>query len=346
MFSTICKRLTLRQRVVSSANVFFRRFFAKNSYCALDPFLVCATCVYVSAKVEESPIHIKSAVAEAARSFQEVGYRGMPTDNSSLAEMEFYLLEEMEFDMIIFHAYRSLIVMFDLYGNGANGQNQGLRGGDQGPQAQLAGLGIEAEAFGVLKGLSSVEEKEATAGAEEGGLARMTEFDHPVLQMSWFILNDAYKSDIPLMYPPYMVALAATYLALMLHPGSCEVINASNESMQKKRDAYDTRIQSIMDDPTSSPADLLAATKEGLPTPPSQEALTWFAQLNISLPLLAEIVQEIITGYTLQQDVKHLTNDGPAIVALLARMRESRRLDLVAQAREKNGGAAERRPPR
>ncbi len=32
----------------------------------------------------------------------------------------------------------------------------------------------------------------------------MAEFDHPVLQMSWFILNDAYKSDIPLMYPPYM----------------------------------------------------------------------------------------------------------------------------------------------
>ncbi len=74
------------------------------------------------------------------------------------------------------------------------------------------------------------------------------------------------------------------FLALMLHPGSCDVINASNASMQQKRDAYDTRIKSIIDDPASSPADLLAATKEGLPTPPSRDALTWFAQLNISLP--------------------------------------------------------------
>lgn len=346
VLSTICKRLNLRQRVVASANVFFRRFFAKNSYCALDPFLVCATCVYVSAKVEESPIHIKSAVAEAARSFQEVGFRGMPTDNSSLAEMEFYLLEEMEFDMIVFHAYRSLVSMFDTYGNGRYVENFSLTG----QQGGLTGLGIEAEAFGVTKGLSSVEEKEAAGGsAEEGGVAKMTEFDQPVLQMSWFVLNDAYKLDIPLMYPPYMVALAAIWLALTLHPGSCDAINASLQTMQQKRHSYNTYIQSILDNPDSTPAELLAATKAEQPTPPGQEALTWFASLNVSLPLLAEIVQEIISGYALQKDVASLINDGPAMVALLERMRESRRLDLLAKAKasEHNGsGTAERRAGR
>ncbi|EST06807.1 Cyclin, N-terminal [Kalmanozyma brasiliensis GHG001] len=343
LLSTICKRLNLRQRVVASANVFFRRFFAKNSYCALDPFLVCATCVYVSAKVEESPIHIKSAVAEAARSFQEVGFRSMPTDNSSLAEMEFYLLEEMEFDMIVFHAYRSLVSMFDTYGNGRYVENFSLTG-----QQGVTGLGIEAEAFGVVKGLSSVEEKEAAGGsAEEGGIAKMTEFDQPVLQMSWFVLNDAYKLDIPLMYPPYMVALAAIWLALTLHPGSCDTINASLQTMQHKRDSYGTNIQSILDNPNSTPAELLAATKQEQPTPPSQEALTWFASLNVSLPLLAEIVQEIISGYALQKDVAGLISDGPGMVALLERMRESRRLDLLAKAREHSGsGTAERRAGR
>ncbi len=42
----------------------------------------------------------------------------MPTDNSSLAEMEFFLLEEMEFDMIVFHPYRSLMALYDTYGKG------------------------------------------------------------------------------------------------------------------------------------------------------------------------------------------------------------------------------------
>ena len=63
------KRLTLRQRVIATATVFFRRFYVKNLYCETDPFVVIAACCYVAAKAEESPVHIKNVVSESRLMF-------------------------------------------------------------------------------------------------------------------------------------------------------------------------------------------------------------------------------------------------------------------------------------
>lgn len=38
-----------------------------------------------------------------------MGLSSFPTDNTKLAEMEFYLIEELDFHLIIFHPYRSLV---------------------------------------------------------------------------------------------------------------------------------------------------------------------------------------------------------------------------------------------
>lgn len=70
----LCKRLGLRQQVIASAIVFFRRFYLRNSYCDTEPSLVAAACCYVAAKAEETPVHVKSAVAEG-----KVVFTGMST---------------------------------------------------------------------------------------------------------------------------------------------------------------------------------------------------------------------------------------------------------------------------
>ena len=49
--------------------LFFRRFYLRNSYCETEPSLVAASCVYVAAKAEETPVHVKSAVSEAKAVF-------------------------------------------------------------------------------------------------------------------------------------------------------------------------------------------------------------------------------------------------------------------------------------
>src|ERR1700733_114992 len=63
------KRLDLRQQVIATAIVYFRRFYLRSSYCETDPFFVAAACCYVAAKVEESPCHLKSVVSEARSLF-------------------------------------------------------------------------------------------------------------------------------------------------------------------------------------------------------------------------------------------------------------------------------------
>lgn len=69
----ICKRLGLRQQVLATAIVFFRRFYLRNAYCDTDPALVAATCCYLAAKAEETPVHVKTAANEAKTVFNGEG---------------------------------------------------------------------------------------------------------------------------------------------------------------------------------------------------------------------------------------------------------------------------------
>lgn len=246
--------------------------------------------------------------------------------------MEFYLVEEMEFDMIVYHAYRSLIGLYDAYG--AKESNSG------------GGMGMEVEAFGVIK--AGAEEQQASLGLSSSDQTdvRLVEFDEQVLQLSWFVLNDTYKTDIPLMYPPYMVALASLWLALSLHTPASEKITASMQNRQHKRQQTDPELDQLLNEPKSTPAgfnSLSSASQLEEAAPPSQEALTFFASLNVSLPLLAEVVQQMVSGYTVQKQVSALVNDGAGMVKLLERMREARRLDLIHKAN--NAGATDTRRP-
>ncbi|BGP14870.1 hypothetical protein JCM10213_003774 [Rhodosporidiobolus nylandii] len=105
----ICKRLSLRQQVLATAVTFFRRFYLRNSYCETAVCLVAAACCYVAAKAEETPVHVKSAVGEARAVFTDMGHPSFPLDNHRLAEMEFYLLEELDFHLVVYHPYRALV---------------------------------------------------------------------------------------------------------------------------------------------------------------------------------------------------------------------------------------------
>jgi cyclin-C len=130
VISKLGKKLQLRQRVVATAIVFFKRFYLKNAYCETDPFIVIAACCYVAAKAEESPVHIKNVVTEARLLFgseslryltihisltippgEEYGIKSFPSDHSKLAEMEFYLVDDLECDLVVFHPYRTLMAL-------------------------------------------------------------------------------------------------------------------------------------------------------------------------------------------------------------------------------------------
>jgi cyclin C len=69
LIQKVGKKLMLRQVPIATATIYFKRFYLKNSYCETNPYLVLAACLLVAAKVEETPVHIKSVVSEAKTVF-------------------------------------------------------------------------------------------------------------------------------------------------------------------------------------------------------------------------------------------------------------------------------------
>lgn len=46
------EQLRLRQQVIASATIYFRRFYSKYSLKSIDPFLLAPTCLLLATKVE------------------------------------------------------------------------------------------------------------------------------------------------------------------------------------------------------------------------------------------------------------------------------------------------------
>ncbi|GBC06631.1 hypothetical protein RclHR1_06990011 [Rhizophagus clarus] len=229
------RNLQVRQVIIATAITYFKRFYTKNSFRNTEPNLVAATCMYLACKIEESPQHIKSIIGDMKSIMQE---RGEPFayDNQKVAEMEFYLLEELDFNMIVYHPYRSLMTL---------AQDLGTKNED--------------------------------------------------VQWAWYVINDSYRTDMCLLYPPHVVAAAALYLQIALRGGaqydgdysltSSSTANNGNAGVTtRKRGAAASN-----SNPNSSNNE----------TPKVKDIRSWFAQLNVDLEQITDIVQEIISLYNL-----------------------------------------------
>lgn len=280
------KKLQLRQKVIATATVFFRRFYMKNSYCETDPFIVISACCYVAAKAEESPIHIKNVMTESRTLFSQEIYnvKHFPTDNSKLAEMEFYLVDDLECDLIVFHPYRTLLTLC-------------RKEDDEG-----SAVSEDGEAGEVGTGL---DDGPRYWGSGQGQLELAPE----ALQTAWSIINDTYRSELCLVHPPHLIAIAAIYLTFILHPPTRPELSSTSEP-----DA-DLSAEQTTPQPRRSSRQAHNATSAGQ-TPPKkpQDPITFLSQLNVSLPLIATIAQEIISLYTLWDRYKEdATPDAPKL---------------------------------
>lgn len=197
--------------------------------------------------------------------------------------MEFYLLRDLGYHLVLHHPYRALINIVGSVGKSALAKAESdakARGKTGNVTNQLvAGLGLQAETLGVgtskMGGprfdMAAIPQSDAdsfvsgrngsssaTTAADQGqsedelfrqamtagdhGLpvARAEELDQDVVQMAWFLLNDTYRHpEMHLLYPPYILAVAAIYLALVLHEKSREKLLASTQRMQERRHKWE-----------------------------------------------------------------------------------------------------------
>jgi len=170
---------------------------------------VIAACCYVAAKAEESPMHIKTVVQEAKTVFsreqrnfiffifpftnwieEPYNIKNFPSDNTKLAEMEFYLVDDLECDLTVFHPYRSLLALCKKAS--PNTSPGPTSGSDINPAL------MEAEAgelqFGVGGDLLSADDLGVGLDAEDGprywgtGEGRL-ELSENAVQTAWYVCS-------------------------------------------------------------------------------------------------------------------------------------------------------------
>ncbi|CAG8571935.1 4716_t:CDS:2 [Funneliformis mosseae] len=208
------RKLSVRQVIIATAITYFKRFYTRNSFRNTEPNLVAATCMYLACKIEESPHHIKTVIAE----------------------MKAIIIEELEFNMIVFHPYRSLMTL---------AQDLGTKNDD--------------------------------------------------VQWAWYIINDSYRTDMCLLYPPHVIATAALYLQIALKGGAqygdysltSTTSNANNSGAAAGVTTRNAR---------RGAGNNAGNVNE---TPKVKDIRLWFAQLNVDSEQIIDIVQEIISLYEL-----------------------------------------------
>lgn len=87
------------------------------------------------------------------------------------------------------------------------------------------------------------------------------------LAVAWTIINDTYASDLPLLYPPHIIALSAIYMAFFIP----------------------SQLRSHV-----KPTSTVSHTK----------LVEWYAQSAIDMDAIAEVTQEIICLYQVWKDYK------------------------------------------
>lgn len=165
---TLGEQLKLRQQVIATATVFFKRFYSQNSLRCIDPLLLAPTAIFLGSKVEEFGvisntrlINTCSTVIKNKFSYaypnQEFPYRA-----NNILECEFFLLENLDCCLVVFLPYRPLVQF-------------------------CQDLNVEDS----------------------------------VLPVAWRVVNDSLRTDVCLLYPPYLIALACLHVACVILNKDC-----------------------------------------------------------------------------------------------------------------------------
>lgn len=119
--------------------------------------------------------------------------------------------------------------------------------------------------------------------------------------MSRSIVNDTYRSQLCLLHPPHLIAIAAIYLTFILHPPNRPESQPSDQdSLAENSLEHSTPVKQ----PRRSSRQANQASSAAVSPKKPQDPIAFLSELNVSLPLIATIAQEIISLYTLWNQYK------------------------------------------
>uniref|UniRef100_A0A0N5BQ28 Cyclin-C n=1 Tax=Strongyloides papillosus TaxID=174720 RepID=A0A0N5BQ28_STREA len=165
--------------VIATAIVYFRRFYAKRSVKEIDPFLLAPTALLLACKAGEYGYLLTNRVIIRCnlmlRKYPFLS-EDIVINLDLIQEAEFYLIEIMDCSLIVFHPYRSLT--------------------------------------SIIQDAKDYFETEGRVDPLANFSSTTNGWDELVSNTTRYI-NDSYRCDVSLKYPPHKIALACMLLALI-----------------------------------------------------------------------------------------------------------------------------------
>ncbi|KAM3373831.1 cyclin-C1-2 isoform X3 [Capsicum galapagoense] len=102
----LAQSVKVRQRVVATAVTYMRRVYVRRSMTEYDPRLVAPACLYLASKAEESTVQAARHLVPCIKKLcSDETYKYEIKD---ILDMEMKVLEALNYNLVIYHPYRSL----------------------------------------------------------------------------------------------------------------------------------------------------------------------------------------------------------------------------------------------
>lgn len=123
VIQVIGEQIKLHQQVIATATVYFKRFYSKHSVKNIAPLLILPACLNLASKIEEFGIIPPARLIQVLHMICNDHFRYAfgdyvyPFTAGNINGVEFYLLEGLEFCLIVYQPYRSLAILMQDIGN-------------------------------------------------------------------------------------------------------------------------------------------------------------------------------------------------------------------------------------
>lgn len=230
----LSRRLPTRQPILSTTLLYLARYWLVQPIRNTNPFLLLATCFYLASKTEELPHHIRLVLTEAKNIWTEY----IPGDVYRMGECEFEVISALRSQLIVFHPYSLIAELTGRTDAGAFAASQGTGYSTGSLSVGMSlhnALSSQQGNFGYGQGQpyghqTAKETTEASNPSKKWTLNLSPE----ETAMAWSIVNDSYLTDLPLLYPPHVIAIMAIFLAVVFQPNRSQGLNMYTTPAQQQ----------------------------------------------------------------------------------------------------------------
>ncbi|OQR82002.1 cyclin-C [Thraustotheca clavata] len=109
-------RLHINQIIICTAILMYRRFYLTQSFSDFDPRLVLGTTLFMASKIEENQARltdVTTSLQELTSKYTEDRENMFHFTEKDIIECEFFVIEAIQYDMIMHHPFPSLIKLYE-----------------------------------------------------------------------------------------------------------------------------------------------------------------------------------------------------------------------------------------